>query len=330
MHTIDGGAGGGQLLRTGLALAALRGEPVRVTNVRGSRPNPGLRPQHLTGVRLLAEMTDADVRGATEGSTEVRFDPGPVRPGHYEVDIGTAGAITLLFDTVLPLATAIDAPLTVTAIGGTDVKWSPPVDYFAHVKLPVVRSLGLDAEVSVEKRGFYPAGGGEATLELRPSTLAPLSFTERGALRGADVYAVAEERLARADVAGRLCDRASERLRGAGIPVQEHESVVPARSVGAGIVLVLAYDHPVGFSALGEKGVPAEDVADRAVEEALSFHHGDGVVDPHLADQLLVFLALAGGELRIPARTDHVETSLRLLRGFGYEIEGELTLTASR
>ncbi|WP_435194967.1 RNA 3'-terminal phosphate cyclase [Natronomonas sp. EA1] len=323
MHTIDGGAGGGQLLRTSLALAACRGEAIRVRDIRGSRDSPGLRPQHLAGVRLLAEITDADVRGAEQGSTEIRFDPGAVRSGDYEIDIGTAGAITLLFDTVLPLATAIDEPLSVTATGGTDVRWSPPIDYFEHVKLPVVRSFGLEASVSVERRGFYPAGGGTATLELRPSELSPLACTERGPLKTADAYAVAEQRLADADVAGRLAARASERLREAGIEVQSHESVVDARSAGAALTLVFTYDHPVGFTALGEKGVPAEAVADDAVDAALAFHERDAVVDAHLADQLVLFLALAGGEVRLPERTDHVATSLRLLRGFGYELEEE-------
>ena len=206
MRTLDGGNAGGQFLRTALALSAVRGEAVRIENVRGARDTPGLRAQHLAAVRLLREITDADVHGEEVGATTVAFDPGPPRAGEYAIDVGTAGSLTLLFDAVLPLASAIDGPLQVRATGGTDVKWSPTMDYFREVKLPLCRSLGLSAGVTVHRRGFYPAGGGAATLSLGPSRIAAPALTDRGRIERLSIHATQSRSLADREVAGRLVD----------------------------------------------------------------------------------------------------------------------------
>lgn len=322
MLELDGSDGGGQLLRTALSLAALTGTPFEMTGIRGARPEPGLRPQHLTAVETLAAVTDADVDGAEPGAEELTFEPTALRGGEYEAAIGTAGSLTLLFDAVLPLAVELDEPLALSATGGTDVKWSPPMDYHRRVKLPLLGRHGLHATVDLRRRGFYPEGGGEATLWLAPSTLAAASLTDRGDPAGARVYSVSSEDLADADVAERQADEAARLLSEAGVEVMERSRTdAAADSAGTALVVRLDFERSVaGFDALGEPGKPAEDVAADAVDAALSFRETGAAVDRHLADQLLVPLALAGGEVAIPRVTDHVETSLELVRAFGHDV----------
>ena len=324
MIDIDGGEGGGQILRSALALAAVRGEPVRIRNVRGNRPEPGLKPQHLAVVEALAEITDAEVTGGEPGSAEIEFEPGPPSGGHVTAEIGTAGSLSLLFDALLPLAVALDEPLAVTATGGTEVKWSPPLVALQRIKLPLCRRFGLQAAVERERTGFYPAGGGRATLHLAPSSLSALSLGDRGSLAAARVYSLASTDLADSEVARRQARAARDRLDDHDIPIEAtHEITVETRSTGSALAIDLTYEGGRGgFDALGERGVPAEEVAATATDEAVAFHERSPApaVDRHLADQLLVFLALAGGELRVPELTDHVETSLSVLDAFGYDL----------
>lgn len=318
MIEIDGAAGGGQLLRTTLALSVITGEAVSISDIRGARETPGLRPQHLAAVRLLAEVSNAEVSEVDVGSTRLEFDPGHPQPGTYEATIGTAGSITLLFDTVLPIATVLDAPVTVDARGGTDVKWSPPMDFLRLVKLPLLRRHGLQAAVDVDRWGFYPEGGGAARLHLAPSTLTPIELDRGGAITGVRVYSKCSRSLADSDVADRQRRAAVERLVDRELPVvEETVAIAETRSPGSAIVLRLESGAALaGFDALGERGKPAEDVGEEAADRALEFLDGGGAVDSHLADQLLVFLALGAGSIPIPAVTDHIDTSLGLVEAF--------------
>lgn len=333
MHTVDGSDGGGQLVRSTLTLSMVRGEPVEITGVRGARDTPGLRPQHLAAVEVAAEITNATVEGATEGSSEVIFDPGAIEPGTYEVAVGTAGSTTLLLDTFLPLAATIDEPLQITAEGGTDVKWSPPLDYHQEVKFPLLRAQGWGISLDSARRGFYPAGGGTVTLSLLPADPAPFDLADPQPIETISVYSVASADLAEADVATRKEEAVVE-----GLP--EDEIILRGRSYGTtdcpGSVVVVVganEDGPVaGASALGEPGRPAEAVADSAIEHFETIRESGGAVDSHLADQLLVPMAIAGGSVTIPERTDHVTTSCDLLEQFGYSIseeetEGGITIT---
>jgi RNA 3'-terminal phosphate cyclase (ATP) len=324
MIDIDGGVGGGQILRSSLALAAITGEPVRVRDIRGNRPEPGLKPQHLAVVETLAGITDATVTGGESGSTEIEFEPGPPTGGRVTARIETAGSISLLFDAVLPLAAAIDDPLAVTATGGTEVEWSPPLVTHQRTKLPLCRRFGVQAAIERERTGFYPAGGGRATLHLAPSSFSPLSLADRGSLATARVSSLASTELADSEVARRQARAARDGLADHDIPVEAtHKTTVETRSIGSAVAIHLVYEGGrAGFDALGERGVPAEDVAASAVDEAVAFHERASApaVDRHLADQLLVFLALAGGELRVPELTDHVSSSLAVLEAFGYDL----------
>jgi RNA 3'-terminal phosphate cyclase (ATP) len=221
----------------------------------------------------------------------------------------------------LPLATAVDEPLVVTAEGGTDVTWSPTMAYYRRVKLPLLREHGLTANVAVERRGFYPAGGGRATLSIAPSTLDPIDRRRRGSIDAARIVSVEAVALADRNVADRQATAVQDRLEGADVAVVER-TVGTWASDSPGSAVCVRLEGPdaiAGFDALGERGTPAEEVGASAAEEALAFLEGEAAVDRHAADQLLVFLAMAGGEVHVPAETDHVATCRDLLAAFGFE-----------
>ena len=322
MLELDGGDGGGQLVRTALSLSALTGQAIRVENVRGSRPNRGLRPQHVAAVEAVGAATDATLDGVERESDAFSFAPEAVRGGTFTVDVGSAGSATLVCDAVAPLAVALDRPLTLTVRGGTDVKWSPPADFLRHVKLPLLRAVGVRADLSVHRRGFYPAGGGRLTLTLRPSSPSELRLSNRGPVERLSASAVASESLESASVAERMADAVRERLGDAGTaerPVETTARYVESDCPGAVVTLVAdCGSSRAGFDAVGERGLPSEDVAGRAVEAFRSWRATGAPVDEHLGDQLLLWVALAGGELRLPRVTDHVRTNAETIRAFGY------------
>lgn len=319
---IDGSTGGGQLLRTALTLSAITGTPFRMQDVRRTRPTPGLRPQHLAGVRLVADFCGAKVSGATLDSQSVTFRPGAVRPKSTRIDVGTAGSVTLLFDTVLPLSASVPQPYHLTATGGTDVKWAPTADYYRWVKLPLLRRYGLRATADVAKTGFYPSGGGEVSLRTEPSRFSPIRVTERGAFERVDIYSKAATRLAERNVADRQAVHARTRLRARNVPTRiQQVEYVPSSSLGSSVLLRGVYENTlVGFDELGERGRTSEEVAESAVDAFLDFHRGDGAVDEHMADQSMIFLALHGGRVRIPTVTAHVRANLDVIRQFGGEV----------
>jgi RNA 3'-terminal phosphate cyclase (ATP) len=325
MLTVDGTEGGGQLLRTALSLSAVTDTPFRIEDVRGARPNSGLKPQHLAAVRVVADCCDAAVEGAELGADALTFRPGDERRTTLDVDIGTAGSVTLLFDAVLPIAVTGDEPLELTATGGTDVKWAPTMAYHRLVKLPLLADCGVEADVDLQRAGFYPAGGGEATLRAAPSSLSPFALDRRGALERVGIYSKAAASLADREVADRQAESAREELAAAGLPADiRRVEYVEADSPGSALLLRGVYeDSLVGVDALGERGRSSEAVAEDAVREFGAVHATDAAVDPFMADQLLVVLALAGGRVRIPSLTDHVRTNLDLLAQFGSDIESD-------
>lgn len=349
MLEIDGRAGGGQLLRTALALSALTETPFRMTDVRGDRPTPGLKAQHAACVRAAAAVADADVEGGTVGDDAVTFDPGAVTGGNYAVAVGTAGSLMLVFETVLPLAVATETPLALRATGGTDVAWSPPLDYLCRVKLPLLARYGLLARVDAERRGFYPAGDGAARLTVAPASLDRIDLdgaVGAAEIDGVRVSAAASADLAETDAAERLAATAAEELTGDGHDVTERDaSYAPATSTGA-VVTVRAdvsadrdadsdaaaasnesdaaatgVRPTAGVSALGERGTPAEETAREAVDRLRRFRDGPGAVDRHLADQLVLPVALAGGTVAAPTATDHLASCVALVEQFGLDID---------
>jgi RNA 3'-terminal phosphate cyclase (ATP) len=322
MLTIDGRTGGGQVLRTALSLSVHTGTPIELEHIRAARPTPGLRPQHLAVVRVLAELCGGEVDGAEPDATELTFEPGPLAPASMSVDLETAGSVTLLFDAVLPLAARTDAAFELTARGGTDVKWSPTIAYLRRVKLPLLDRVGYHLEVTLDRTGFYPKGGGEGTLAVGPSAPGRLDLADRGALDGIEVFSKASDHLADAEVAERQASRAEQRLAEAELPVTvESVEYVETASPGSSLLLRSGYEESLaGFDALGERGKPSETVADEAVDRLLAFHEGPGVVDRFMADQLLLPLAVSGGLVRAPGMTEHVESSLEVIEQFGFDL----------
>ena len=323
MEQVDGGEGGGQVLHLAVSLSALARRAVRIENVRGGREQPGLRPQHVAAVETVAALTEAETEGVSVGSETVVFEPGTRIGGDHTIDVGTAGSVTLLFDAVLPLALAANEPIRVTAGGGTDVKWSPTIDYLRSIKLPVLQAVGLAVTVEDVKRGFYPEGCGQATLKITPSSIEPLHFPRRGELDAVEVRSVATEDLADADVAARQVAGVRSALDEAvDVPIVAETESVSAVSTGTTVLIAARYEHvDAGFTALGEPGRPAEAVGGAAAERFLEFHGREGAVDPHLADQLLPFLAAAGGEYTTPASTEHLRSAIPILEQFGEPVE---------
>ncbi len=333
---IDGsfGEGGGQVLRTSLSLSVLTGRPLEITGIRAGRTKPGLRPQHLTAVRALAVVCAGELRGDAISSQKLTLRPGD-RPtgGEYVFDVGdaapggSAGAVTLIAQALLlPLALSSRSS-RVTLRGGTHVPWSPSFHYLVDVFLPVMNRIGCGAEAQLKAWGWYPVGQGEIELVVQPTRgLTSLQWMERGEL--ARVSGVAAVTNLPAHIPQRMASRANNLLRGAGMTGRVEALRARGAAAGAGIFLTAEYAHgPAGFSALGRKGLPAEKVAEEACE-GLFEHHQDvpAAVDPHLADQLIVPLALAAGNSAFTTSkiTRHTLTSIHIVRQFleaGIEVE---------
>lgn len=329
--TIDGGygEGGGQIVRGALTLACLTGRPVHIGRIRAQRRKPGLAAQHLTSVRAAAELCAAEVTGAELGSQALTFRPQRMmQPGSYRFDVaaarlgGSAGATMLVLQTVLlPLACA-EGESTVVLEGGTHVPMSPPFDYVRDVWLPTLARLGIAAHVWLERPGWYPAGGGKVCAAIRGSgkraRFSPLWLTERGNLkivRGCGLASALPSH-----VAERMAGRAREILQAHGILHDIRAVTRDSDCPGAGLFLVAEYQHAIaGFSALGERGKPAESVAEEACAALFFFHESEGAVEAHLADQLIIPTAVCEGESAFTVQrvTLHLETVAWLVERFG-------------
>jgi RNA 3'-terminal phosphate cyclase (ATP) len=331
MIEIDGshGEGGGQILRTSLAIAALLGQEIEIVNIRANRRKPGLRPQHLCACRAAAAITGGTLQGAELGSSRLRFCPGLTRAGSYRFDVSeaapSAGSTGMIFQTVLPPLAFAEKSSRLTLLGGTHTPWSPPVHYLGEVFLPALSSMGLRADIDLQRWGWYPRGGGAVQARVEPvSSLAGCDFTRRGPLLSVEgLSVVARLPLSIAERQGR---RAVERLRGEGISAAVEVAEVPSRGPGTFIMLVARFQNiVVGFSALGKRGWPAEAVADEAVDALLTHLRSPGAVDPHLADQLVLYMALARGPslMTTSSISAHLLTNLWVVERF---VPGRVTV----
>ena len=330
---IDGahGEGGGQILRTSLSLSVLLRRPIRIENIRKSRKNPGLAAQHLTAVHAAASLCGAKMRGDSLGSTELEFVPTcAVEAGNYHFDVGAAraggssGAATLVLQTVvLPLAGA-HGRSNVVVDGGTHMSWSPPYDYLAEIWRPLLERLGVKMALTLERAGWFPLGRGRiaASIDGRPRLLAgglrPLQAIDRGALGRVTGRALAAN--LPEHIPQRMADRARHRLLQLGAPVAIDVIHTESACPGTGLFLTACYEgSSAGFSALGERGKPAEAVADEAVDALLAHDRTGASLDRHLADQALLPLALAAGPSRfsIEAPTLHFRTNSCVIERFG-------------
>jgi RNA 3'-terminal phosphate cyclase (ATP) len=328
---IDGsfGEGGGQILRTSLALSLLTGKPFHLRNVRARRPKPGLQPQHRMSVQAAAAVGKATVRGATLGSTDLVFEPGRVAAGRYHFPIGTAGATGLVLHTLyLPLALAGEGPSELTLGGGTHVTTSPCFDFLKTTWQPYMKLLGFDVALTMRRPGFYPRGGGTVEATIAPvRQLRGLDLRERNPVKKAVCSSIVAD--LPESIAQRQARRARYRLQEAGLNVEVREETW---TNGPGTVLIVTLETrpvPTLFFGLGARGKPAERVADEAVEQALAYlGAAPAVVDAHSADQIVLPLALAEGpSLYTTAEvTTHLLTNIAVIRMFverDIECEGE-------
>jgi RNA 3'-terminal phosphate cyclase (ATP) len=309
------GEGGGQILRTALALSAWLGEPVRLENIRAGRSKPGLRPQHLTAVQALARITRAEVAGAEIGSRDLTFRPRPPAAGHYFFDVaektGSAGSVTLIAQALIPPLLSAGRPSTLILRGGTHVPWSPPAHYLEYVFASALAHLGASVSLTLEGWGWYPRGGGELRLTVTPVKAWTPADWRRPAAAGSFQALSAASRLPE-HVARRQAARLKERL-GQAFPV----ATVAAGGRDPGS-LVQVWGPRAGFNALGAKGKPAEQVADEAADAYFAWRESGGALDPHLADQLVLYLAQAPGPsiFTTGAITSHLVTNLWVVEQF--------------
>lgn len=315
---IDGsyGEGGGQILRSSVALSALTGRDMEIVNIRSKRERCGLAAQHLTAVRGVAEICGASLEGDELGSTSLTFRPGEVLGGDYEFNVGTAGSVTLVLQACMLAAVHADAPVTMTIRGGTNVRMSPPVDHYINVLLPLLRKMHVDVELEVLQRGFYPQGGGSVTATLMPPpAIMPLELNERGRSEGIEATSFVQN--LPEHIAQRMEHAVRKSMLGERITAERQLSSGP--SSGAGIYLCARYENTVlGADALGERGVPAERVGENAAERMRGEVEGCGTLDVHTADQLLPYMAMAKGPSSFKVRelTSHLSTQIWLLTQF--------------
>ncbi|WP_348715046.1 RNA 3'-terminal phosphate cyclase [Acidovorax soli] len=297
---LDGstGEGGGQILRTGLALSMVTGRPLHITRIRAGRPKPGLMRQHLACVQAAVAVCNGQAEGAELNSRTLLFTPGAVCSGDYRFHIATAGSCLLVLQTVLPALMLADGPSKVELAGGTHNPMAPPFDFLERAFAPLVRRLGVGLELQLQRRGFYPAGGGELVAHIRPATastqsLAPVDVLERGTLQNGWAEALAPG-MAR-HIATRELETLGQRMGWTYEASQlRHPPTRQNEGPGNALIATLEYEHITEvFCQLGERSQSAEQVARRLVDEVRAYQRSAGALGPHLADQWMLPLALA-------------------------------------
>ncbi len=321
--TLDGGTGesGGQMLRTALALSLARGVGFEMRNIRARRPRPGLRPEHVAAVRGAALASDAKVHGGFDGSQELHFEPGPLSPGDFTLDVPSTGSACLVLQALLPpLALAGGVSRIRITEGVTHGPASPSAHYLVHHWTKAVAVMGYQTEIALIRTGFHPRGNGAMEAMVRPLADARyLSFESRGRLRRILGFAGAGR--IKTNIAGRLREAASRRLWEV-LRLEVEWSVEELLSASPGSHLLLAAEFETGraaFAVLGERGTRPELLGDRLARTLLRFLEGESAVDPHLADQLIVPMALCGrgGRLTTSEVTGHLVTMVEVLERFG-------------
>jgi RNA 3'-phosphate cyclase len=300
---------------------------VKVLNIRGARCSAGLRPQHLMGVKIAGEFCDAEIKGLEIGSTEVEFIPKSFNFIDREIDIGTAGSIPLLLQTLTPILISTDKKIVLEIAGGTDVHWSPNMFYFQHVFCDFLKKMGSEIDVEILKHGFYPRGGGKVRVAFSPiEKLKPLNLVERGKFLGVDAWSVASENLKKARVAERQIEGLEEKLERS----LENKNIVYANSLSPGSSLHTNAHYEnckIGAGSLGKRGKPAERVGEEAAEELKKSIESKATLDKYMADQILPFFALAGeGKVIVEKITEHCLTNIFVIEKFlpvKFEVEKE-------
>jgi RNA 3'-terminal phosphate cyclase (ATP) len=318
MIVIDGsvGEGGGQILRTSLALSLVTGEPFRVEKIRAGRKKPGLLRQHLTAVQAAVKISNARVQGAELGSQELTFKPGKVEAGDYQFAVGTAGSATLVFQTILPALMIGSGISNLILEGGTHNPFAPPFDFLAKTFIPLLNKTGPKISMKLDRPGYYPAGGGKFSVSIQPvERLSKLELKTRGEIK---------RRLARGLVANLSRNVAARELTVFGeqmgwpSDLLRIEEVKDSRGPGNVLLVEIESEHLTEvFTGFGERGVSAETVAGGVVQEVREYLASEAPVGLHLADQLLLPLAMAGGgSFATSAPSRHTTTNIETIQKF--------------
>jgi RNA 3'-terminal phosphate cyclase (ATP) len=328
--------GGGQIVRTTLGLSALTGKPVSITKIREKRPNPGLQAQHFIAAKALAVICNAETNGLTVGSREMEFIPHERAGGRFTFDVGTAGSIPLILQALMPAAAYAPSIIEFQLTGGTDVRWSPSIDYLRLTQLPLLREMGYEATIQIQRRGHYPKGGGRVSFSVKPPRmLRAVRWIERGELT--EIDGVSHCVRLPSHVAERQANAAKQRLSQGSmanlnvatetyIPNQD-----PHLAPGSGITLIAKFtsDAILGADSLGERGKPAESVGEEAAINLLKEIASGAPVDKHMGDIIIPYLAVVEGvsEIRVSEITQHTLTNIKvaeLLTGVKFTVEGQL------
>ena len=326
MIRIDGsyGSGGGQILRTALALSMLTGKPFVIEHIRAKRKRPGLSFQHLACVKAASMLSNATVNGAFVGSKKLCFKPNKIVNKDLEINIGTAGSVSLVLQALMPALTNLENELEIKIVGGTDVSKAPPIDYIKYVLLGLLRKLGYKARLEILKRGFFPKGNGHIIFKFEPSDLKTYDFKERGKLKKLTVISVASEELRKNKVCERQLlgfkksfDKIKKIAQETDFKVENKVEYVKSLSLGSVVTAFVETEKSlIGSNSLGKPGKKAELVGEETALGLVKELENDAVVDRYASDQLLPFLALTKSSLKTSYITEHAKTNAYIIEKF--------------
>jgi len=329
MIDIDGSylEGGGQILRTSVALSCVTGKPVRVFSIRANRPQPGLKAQHLQSIKAAAKLCNAKVSGLFLGSEKIEFVPGEIQGGSLSINVGTAGSIGLVLQTLMIPAIHAKKPVELHITGGTDVSWSPSVGFIQHVKLPLLEKMGYSGRLALEKRGYYPKGGGRIAMVIEPGRLREINLTEQGKPECVHGISHASQNLKKASVAERQAKAARDIVfKRFELSPDIEKQYCDTLCAGSGMDLWIKTSNTVmGSTSLGKPGKRAELVGREAAEFLVKQFDSGACVDEHMGDQIIPYMALAGKScITVPEITGHIKTNIWVTERFlrvKFEIE---------
>jgi RNA 3'-phosphate cyclase len=312
---IDGSDAGGQLVRTACALSAITKKQFKITNIRGSRPSPGLKAQHLEGIKSIIELCNAETKGLELNSKELEFYPKKLEAKDLKIKISTAGSIGLVLQAVLLVTSQLDRSIKIEIDGGgTWNKWAPPVLYLEKVLFPLLKE---ETRINISRDGFYPKGGAKAEIITKPLKLESIEFLERTEIKEINGFSIASKSLEKAKVAERQTKIAKELINQKfNKELKIETKYVDSLSLGSGVLIYVKTENSViGGDSLGEIKKSAENVAKEAVKN-LIFEYADGVVDKHAADMLLPYMALNSGKIQTSEITHHIRTNISVIETF--------------
>jgi len=329
MIEIDGsfGEAGGQILRTALSLSAITKKPCHIFNIRSSRPKPGLATQHLTAIKSLAQFCDGELEGDFLDSKEVKFYPGKIHSQNLNIKIDTAGSITLALQALIPTSLFAASPIKINFEGGaTDTFFSPTIDYLKYVFLRILEKMGAKMEINIIKRGYYPEGGAKIEIKMFPSKLRSPNLTKRGTLKKILIISGASDFLKQKKVAERQIAGAKEVLGKLKLPIEERIEYYQTDSPGSQFCIAAEFENTlIGTDNLGKIGKRAENVGKEAALELLKEEKSQACLDRHLADQILLFMALSlkKSQVTVSEITEHCKTNIWVIEKF---LEGKFEI----